>query len=82
MAKDVRLRKKLPGLNKLMTSQSVQAKVYSEAKRISDRAGPKYEWVGQGKRASKRTARAYIQAREGARISDDDERGLLGAVGG
>lgn len=80
MAREVKLKKKLGGLNKLMTSPPVQAEVNRRAAKIAAAAGPKYRMVIQGKKRSKRVARAYVQPAKGVATNDDDERRLLGAL--
>ena len=80
MGKDVRVKLKLQGLNKLMTSAPVQARVNAEAARVSAAAGPKFKMVVQGKRPNRRTARAYVQGVEGERLTDADRLALLRAI--
>lgn len=77
MAKDVRVKLKLSGLNKLMRSAPIQAKVNEKAAKISAAAGPKYRMVV---RPHRYTARAFVEPVEGANITDDDQRRLLGGV--
>ncbi|GAA1579240.1 hypothetical protein ACIFOC_00443 [Leucobacter aridicollis] len=80
--RDVKVKLKLTGLNKLMTSAPVQSRVNEQAARVSAAAGSKFEMVVQGKRPSRRTARAYVQPREGVRLSDADRIALLRALEG
>lgn len=80
MSKDVRVKLKLKGLNELMTSAPVQSLVNEKAAKVSAAAGSKYEMIVQGKRRSKRTARAYVQPKEGVVTTDSDQRRLLGGL--
>lgn len=77
MAKNVRVKLKLKGLNELMTSAPVQAEVNKRAAKIAASAGPKYRMVV---RPHKWTARAYVEPVEGERTTDADQRRLLGAL--
>lgn len=77
MAKDVDVRLKLSGLNRLMRSAPVQAEVNKAAARMAAKAGPKFEMIVEGKRPHRWTARAYVQGKEGERLSDADRLALL-----
>lgn len=77
MSKDVRVKLSLKGINKLMTSAPVQAEVNKRAAKIAASAGPKYRMVV---RPHKWTARAFVEPVEGARVTDDDQRRLLGGL--
>lgn len=77
MAKDVRVVLRLKGLNQLMTSAPVQAEVNKRAARVAAAAGPKYRMVV---RPHRWTARAFVEPVDGARVTDDDQRRLLGGL--
>lgn len=77
MSKDVRVKLKLKGLNQLMTSAPVQSLVNEKAAKVSAAAGPKYRMVV---RPHRYTARAFVEPVEGANITDDDQRRLLGGI--
>lgn len=79
MAKDVRIKLKLSGVNKLMRSPAVQAKVNAEAGRMAARAGGKFRVTPSPHRW---TARAFVDAEPGEKLSDADRLALLRAVSG
>lgn len=72
---DVKL--KLTGLNKLMRSAPVQAKVNAEAGRMSARAGSKFRVAPSSHRY---TARAFVESKPGEKLTDSDRISLLRAV--
>lgn len=77
MAKAVRVKLNLKGLNELMTSAPVQAEVNKRAAKVSAAAGPKYRMVV---RPHRYTARAFVEPVDGAKVTDDDQRRLLGGI--
>lgn len=77
--RDVRLRLKLGGLNRLMRSSPIQAEVNAEAARVRARAGSKFQVHPSTHRW---TARAFVEAKEGERLSDADRLALLRAIQG
>lgn len=77
MGNDVRVKLKLTGLNKLMRSEPVQAKVNSEAARVAASAGGKFRVTPSTHRW---TARAFVEPRPGVRLSDEDRLALLRAL--
>lgn len=79
MAKDVRVKLKLTGLNRLMRSAPVQAEVNKEAGRVAARAGSKFQVHPSTHRW---TARAFVEAKPGERINVADRLALLRAVQG
>ena len=68
---------KLTGLNKLMRSAPVQAKVNAEAGRMAARAGAKFRVTPSPHRW---VARAFVESKPGEKLSDADTAGLLGAI--
>ncbi len=78
MARDVQVKLKLSGLNKLMRSEPVQAKVNSEAARVAARAGGKFRIMPSPHRY---TARAFVEPKPGVRLNDADRLALLRALG-
>lgn len=78
MAKDVRVRLNLRGINKLMRSAPVQAEVNAQAGRVSASAGNKFQVHPDPHRW---TARAYVEPRAGERLTDADRLALLRALG-
>lgn len=79
MAKDVRVRVKLAGLNKVMRSPGVQAKVNEEAGRMAARAGAKFRVTPSPHRW---TARAFVEPRPGEHLTDAERLALLRSVDG
>lgn len=79
MAKDVRIKLKLAGVNKLMRSPAVQAKVNAEAGRMAARAGGNFRVTPS---PHKWTARAFVEKPEGEATSDADRLALLRALSG
>lgn len=77
MAKDVRVKLKLKGLNQLMRSAPIQAKVNEKAAKVAAAAGPKYRMVV---RPHRYTARAFVEPIEGAKVTDADQRRLIGGI--
>lgn len=69
----------LRGLNKLMRSEPIQAKVNAEAGRMSARAGSKFRVKPD---PHKWTARAFVESKPGERLSDADRMALLRAIRG
>lgn len=61
----IRSRLNLRGLNKLMTSPEVQAKVDEEGARLAQRAGKGFEYT-RGKTSHPHTARGYVQPQDAA----------------
>lgn len=77
MAKDVRVKLSLRGLNRLMRSDPVQAEVNKAAGRVAARAGAKF----QVKPSSHRwTARAFVEPKPGETVSHADRAALLRAL--
>lgn len=77
MAKDVQVKIRLSGLNKLMRSAPVQAEVNRAAGRVKTAAGDKFQvhpsphkWV----------ARAFIEAKPDVRTTHADRARLLTAL--
>lgn len=79
MGKDVRVKLKLQGLNKLMRSAPVQSKVNAEGARMAARAGGKFRVTPSPHRY---TARAFVEPLPGEAVSDADRLALLRALGG
>lgn len=79
LAKGVRVRLKLKGINQLMRSDPVQAEVNKVAGQIRARAGAKFQVHPSPHRY---TARAFVEPKEGERLSDADRLALLRALGG
>lgn len=77
MAKDVVLKKKLRGLNKLMTSPKAAALARRAAANVATKAGPKFEIVD---RPHKWTAGAVVRPVKGESISDEEQRGMMRAA--
>ena len=73
----VKVRLKLPGLNRLMRSAEVQSVVNAEAARIAHRAGSKYRMVPSSHRF---TARAFVEPEPGESVDDADTLGLLRSI--
>lgn len=78
MGKDVRVKLKLAGLNKLMRSPAMQSKVNAEGARIAARAGGGFRVTPSQHRW---TARAFVEKPEGEATSDADRLALLRALG-
>lgn len=79
MGKNVQVKLKLAGLNKLMRSEPVQAEVNKAAGRVAAKAGSKFQvhpsthrWV----------ARAFVEPKSGEYLSDEDRLSLLRALNG
>lgn len=79
MAKAVRIKRKLSGLNKLMRSPEVQAKVNAEAGRVAARAGSGFRVTPDPHRW---TARAFVDKPKGEASSDAERLALLRALRG
>lgn len=77
MAKDVRVKLSLRGLNRLMRSDPVQAEVNKAAARIAAKAGPKFQ-VKPSKHQW--TARAFVEPKPGVTVSHADRAALLRAL--
>ena len=73
-SKDVNVRLKLSGLNKLMRSPEVQKAVNAEAGRMSARAGAKFQVHPSTHRW---TARAFVESKPGENLTDADVMSLL-----
>ena len=83
MGKNVQVKLKLAGLNKLMRSEPVQAEVNNAAGRVAAKAGPKFRVNPSGKNAHKWTARAFVEPVDASKpVSDADRLALLRALSG
>ncbi|UOQ56070.1 hypothetical protein MUN78_10175 [Leucobacter allii] len=78
MVRNVKVKLNLKGLNELMRSAPVQAKVNEEAGRIKARAGDKFQVHPSPHRY---TARAFVEAKKGKKLTDADRQRLLEALG-
>lgn len=77
MAKDVRVKLSLRGLNRLMRSDPVQAEVNKAAARVAAKAGPKF----QVKPSTHRwVARSFVEPKPGVTVSHADRAALLHAL--
>ena len=77
MARDVRVKLSLRGINRLMRSQPVQAEVNKTAGRIAAGAGPKFQVHPS---PHKWTGRAFVEPVKGERIGHGDRERLLSAL--
>lgn len=77
VAKDIDVRLKLTGLNRLMRSEPVQAEVNKQAARMAARAGSKFQAHPSTHRW---TARAFVEPKKGERLTDADRLALLRAL--
>lgn len=75
--KDVRVQLRLTDLNKAMRGPEFQGDVNRRMARVAAAAGPKFRLVV---RPHPFTARAYVEAKPGAKITDADVKQLLRAV--
>lgn len=74
---DVNVKLSIKGVNALMRSKPVQAEVNKRAAKMAAAAGPKYRMVVS---PHKWTARAFVSAADGAKITDADVSGLARAI--
>lgn len=70
------LRISLPGLNKIMTSAEVQAKVDEAGKAMAARAGDGFEYV-RGRGRHPWTARGYVQAKNAEAMREQARNATL-----
>ena len=77
MAKDVRVKHLIGGINKLMRSAPVQAEVNKAAARVAVRAGDKFQ-MNPG--AHKWVARTFVEPKKDETLTHADRVALLRAL--
>ena len=78
MAKDIRVKLRLVGINKLMRSAPAQAEVNKAAARMAVRAGDKFQ-MNPG--PHKWVARTFVEPKKGETLTHADRVALLRALG-
>ena len=77
MAKDVRVKHLIGGINKLMRSAPVQAEVNKAAARVAFRAGDKFQ-MNPG--THRWVARTFVEPKKGETLNHNDRIALLRAL--
>lgn len=75
---NVKVKLRLPGINKVMRSPEMQSVVNAESARLAARAGSKFRMVPSPHRY---VARSFVEPKPGVTVGDDEVLDLLRAVG-